>query len=74
PSNEPSGKPSEEPSGEPTAEPSDEPGDEPGETPAAPGAVAKGALTWGLKESWRSYIATGGGSEVSGGAKKSGEV
>ncbi|MEU6442646.1 HtaA domain-containing protein [Streptomyces sp. NPDC047046] len=90
PTDEPGGKPSEEPGGEPTGEPSDEPGaepsdkptgepgdkpsDKPGETPAASGAVTKGALTWGLKESWRKYIATGGGSEVSGGAKKSGEI
>ncbi|MFD6152548.1 HtaA domain-containing protein [Streptomyces sp. NPDC060243] len=78
PSEEPSGKPSEEPSGEPTGKPGDKPGDMPGgkpsETPAGSGGVAKGALTWGLKESWRKYIATGGGSEVSGGAKKSGDV
>ncbi|WP_010285006.1 HtaA domain-containing protein, partial [Streptomyces sp. SA3_actF] len=74
PSEEPGGKPSEEPSGEPTGKPSDKPSGKPSATPAGSDGVAKGALTWGLKESWRKYIATGGGSEVSGGAKKSGDV
>lgn len=82
PTDEPSGAPTGRPGGEPTGEPSGEPGGRPSDkpsdahsgTPAASHGVVKGALTWGLKESWRKYIATGGGSEVSGGAKKSGEV
>ncbi|EDY43840.2 HtaA domain-containing protein, partial [Streptomyces sp. SPB074] len=76
PTDEPTGKPTDEPTGKPTGRPTGKPSGTPGRTPGstAPGAVAKGTLTWGLKDSWRRYIATGGGSEVSGGAKKSGEV
>lgn len=38
--------------------------------PATPAGVVDGSLSWGLKESFRKYIDTGGGAAVAGGAKK----
>lgn len=76
PTGEPTQEPTEAPTGSPSAEPTDSPSgslapstspSDPGEKPAE--GITKGSLTWGLKESFRSYVETGGGAELAGGAK-----
>ncbi|MGN4163949.1 HtaA domain-containing protein [Streptomyces sp. NEAU-PBA10] len=73
PTEQPTGKPTEKPTEEPTGKPTTEPTEKP--SPGAgqePGQVAKGTLAWGVKESFRRYIATGGSAAVAGGAKDNG--
>ncbi|MFE1610668.1 HtaA domain-containing protein [Streptomyces albidoflavus] len=82
PTDDPSEKPTEQPTGKPTEKPTEEeptgkPTTEPTEKPSPgagqePGQVAKGTLAWGVKESFRRYIATGGSAAVAGGAKDNG--
>ncbi|MFF2309501.1 HtaA domain-containing protein [Streptomyces albidoflavus] len=77
PTEQPTGKPTEKPTEEPTEEPTGKPTTEPTEKPSPgagqePGQVAKGTLAWGVKESFRRYIATGGSAAVAGGAKDNG--
>ncbi|MFE9247710.1 HtaA domain-containing protein [Streptomyces sp. NPDC007088] len=73
PTQEPTGKPTEAPTGSSSAKPTDPPGGSsapstgPGQKPAE--GITKGSLTWGLKESFRSYVETGGGAELAGGAQ-----
>ncbi|MER7321242.1 HtaA domain-containing protein [Streptomyces albidoflavus] len=69
PTEKPTEKPTEEPTGKPTTEPTGKPS--PGDS-QEPGQVAKGTLAWGVKESFRRYIATGGSATVAGGAKDNG--
>ncbi|WP_371797601.1 HtaA domain-containing protein [Streptomyces albidoflavus] len=70
PTGKPTEKPTEEPTGKPTTEPTEKPS--PGDS-QEPGQVAKGILAWGVKESFRRYIATGGSATVAGGAKDNGD-
>ncbi|MFJ6566848.1 HtaA domain-containing protein [Streptomyces sp. NPDC091292] len=67
PSTEPSTTPS---GGTPTGDPS--PTETSGTESPAPGTVVGGTLSWGLKESFRTYIRTGGEIKLAGGAKDNG--
>ncbi|MFH8606002.1 HtaA domain-containing protein [Streptomyces sp. NPDC018029] len=82
PTQKPTQKPTEKPTQKPTQRPTKKPTDGPSEPGKAPkptasqgsrestGDVAGGRLSWGLKESFRKYISTGGKATVAGGAKK----
>lgn len=77
PSEGPSGNPSEGPSGNPgegsSGKPTEDPTQQPTATPSAndkpADGIVKGSLTWGLKESFRTYIASGGDATLADGAK-----
>ncbi|MFJ3674456.1 HtaA domain-containing protein [Streptomyces diastaticus] len=74
PTGEPTGGPTGEPTGGPTAEPTGKPSPDGGQEPGQePGRVAKGTLAWGVKESFRRYVATGGSADAAGGAKDNGD-
>ncbi|RFU86098.1 hypothetical protein DY218_13250, partial [Streptomyces triticagri] len=67
PTTDPTGDPTSDPTGKPTTEPTGDASDAPA------GDAVDGTLTWGLKESFRKYISTGGEVKTAGGAKKAGD-
>ncbi|MFK4064288.1 HtaA domain-containing protein [Streptomyces sp. NPDC029674] len=81
PTEKPTQKPTEKPTQKPTQKPTRKPAEKPatpsesadptdGKKPAASQGPVDGKLSWGLKESFRRYISTGGKATVAGGAKK----
>ncbi|WP_263170896.1 HtaA domain-containing protein [Streptomyces sp. SCSIO ZS0520] len=69
----PTGEPTATPSGTPTAEPSGTPTATPSTSAPAPaGEVFDATLSWGLKQSFRTYILTGGEIKAAGGAEDNG--
>ncbi|MGW8331360.1 HtaA domain-containing protein [Streptomyces sp. NPDC055897] len=69
---EPSGNPK--PSGNPEPAGHPKPPTAPAPEQAGQGSVSDGRLTWGLKESFRRYVNSGGGTKAADGAKKQGDL
>ncbi len=72
----PTGRPTDNPTHQPTDQPTSKPTSDTTEQPAVSGEIYSGNLDWGVKESFRSYIAGGarGKVELSGGAERQGDV
>ncbi|WP_327356537.1 HtaA domain-containing protein [Streptomyces sp. NBC_01304] len=66
----PTPTPTDKPTPTPTDEPTDKPTSDPSGAPGKDVKVLSGKLSWGMKESFRKYIASGGEVKTAGGAKK----